>query len=190
MFIRKARREGGVKRLLAALRTPKRGATDDMIHAAGGNVLFGTAHDVALWSGRLRAREALSQRFVAQDDPRLTQSSASAERFLPVALHRGNKVEPVADKLTYKRGDELTVLVSKEHLEEALHELANMGWEPDELSRRQDPLSSSRPAALSDEVPPQSTPPSNATHPTDADAPESSSSPYPSRERRVPAPRK
>jgi NhaP-type Na+/H+ or K+/H+ antiporter/acetolactate synthase regulatory subunit len=130
IFIRKAHRDGGVKRLFASLRTAKHGATDGMIRDAGGSVLFGAAHDVALWSGRLRAGEATVHRLVAQADPRIIQTADTHERFLPLARHRGKRVDPVTADQQYQAGDKLSVLVGSPRETSTLTQLAELGWLP------------------------------------------------------------
>lgn len=130
LFVRGARRHGKGKRMLAALRTADWGATSDTIRQEGGQVLFGRAHDVALWSGRIRAGEAVLQRFVAQKGATLEEPKTPREETLPIVRKRGDQVTPVADDLTYRKDDELVALLSAEHQAIGRDALAEQGWFP------------------------------------------------------------
>jgi NhaP-type Na+/H+ or K+/H+ antiporter len=128
LFINKAKQEGRVPRRLAALRSATLGATTEMVHHAGGHVLFAADFDVELWSTRLRSREASLLRMAASDDADAQRDEDSATLLLPLAHHRGGATAPMADDIAVRRGDEITFVIDDDRKEQARSWLEQHGW--------------------------------------------------------------
>lgn len=128
LFIEKARAAGKVKVRLAALRSATLGATTEMVHAAGGQVLFGDDYDVELWSGRLRGGEAVVVRYLASGPTGLGHDEVGATLALPLALERGGKIQPIDDAITIKKDDVVRFLVDRTRPAEVGQFLLERGW--------------------------------------------------------------
>jgi len=128
LFIEKARSAGKVKVRLAALRSATLGATTEMVHAAGGQVLFGDDYDVELWSGRLRGGEATVERYVASGATKLGHDEVGATLVLPFALERGGKIVPIDDSIAIKKGDVVRFLIDRTRLPDVDRFMLERGW--------------------------------------------------------------
>jgi NhaP-type Na+/H+ or K+/H+ antiporter len=129
LFIEKAKAAGKVKTRLAALRSATLGATTEMVHAAGGQVLFGDDYDVELWAGRLRTQDAIIERMVASSSSnKLGHDEVGAALALPFALERGDRIVPVDDSIAIKKGDVVRFLVDRQRRAEVDQFLLERGW--------------------------------------------------------------
>jgi hypothetical protein len=111
--------------------------TPSMIGATGCRVLFGTPHDLELWSMRLRRGTARVESFTRGTPPKQTDDAEPDGRapfdtppglLLPLILVRKNTTIPVNDAEKPRAKDVLHVAVFEERREEARAWLERNGW--------------------------------------------------------------
>ncbi|MDQ3033372.1 MAG: cation:proton antiporter [Myxococcota bacterium] len=133
LFGEKARLHHRGIRFVIGLAKWDHGVTPEMVDDFGGEVLFGAAVDVALWSSRLEAETCVVvwHRFVGnRKSPRLCTEGESNARFVPLVTRRHGVVAPVTDHARIRPGTEVAVLIDSARAEAAANELAARGWVP------------------------------------------------------------
>jgi NhaP-type Na+/H+ or K+/H+ antiporter len=135
LFLQRAKQEGRLSSLYAAVGRQRDTTSIELIHRAGGHVLFGRAEQLDLWPVRLRRELATLWRLrmsAVSDATRKSEpdvQSAPEGIVLPLAVERGGRMWPVGDELKLRRGDELTVLVFDERETAAREWFAAIGLE-------------------------------------------------------------
>lgn len=142
LFARKAREEFRVPKVWVALRKGRQGVTRAMVDDIGGRVLFAGPRNLSLWMEHVERNSATVQRWFFRGDPRAAEpgeadvpdaSASPAEpdaALLPLAIVRSGSAQPVAADMSFRRKDQLHVLVSDERRREAEEWLRQQGWEP------------------------------------------------------------
>jgi hypothetical protein len=159
LFIKKAREVGNVKRRLAALHSATLGATSEMVHHAGGHVLFRDEHDVALWSSLLANGMAIVEKIPAVGGASLDLGHEGNLLAIPIAHHRGGTVQPISDDVSLRAGDKVTFAVDKLHHADAHRRLEASGFHATPVSELTDPK---------EEAPREEAPQEEAEEETDA----------------------
>jgi NhaP-type Na+/H+ or K+/H+ antiporter len=134
LFAQKAKREGKLVRLYAAVNDPDFGTAASLVEEMGGRILFGRRVDVALWAGRIRGGSASVERWVleeAGDSARtaLMEPQAS-DLWLALAATSGGRMLPAQRDLRLQRGAEAEILVDLGRAEQAHRPLREAGWRP------------------------------------------------------------
>jgi len=116
------------------------GVTPEMVHDFGGEVLFGAAVDVSLWSTRIENEkcEIVWHRFIGdRKSPSLCAGDKNVP-FVPLVVERKEDVAPVTGRTRFQRGAQVAVLIDVTRRAAATDELARRGWVPAES--REDPV--------------------------------------------------
>jgi hypothetical protein len=104
-----------------------------MIDDFGGEVLFGGAVDVGLWSNRLssEACEVVWHRFRGnrKSPPLFTRGESNAP-YVPLVLKRGKTIEPVTSRSRFARGTTVAMLIDTTRTAAAGTNLGTRGWVP------------------------------------------------------------
>ena len=137
LFANQARREYGVPVVWVGMSKHHLSLTRDQVRQGGARVLFAAPRRMDLWSLRLDRRTATVQsweRENASETARVSAEELFAEErhhaFLPLVTRRGKRLGPVDATLSFKDGDELTVLMFEEGREEGEQWLRDNGWRP------------------------------------------------------------
>jgi len=133
LFGEKARLHHRDIRFAIGLAKWEHGVTPEMVDDFGGEVLFGAAIDVTLWSNRLEAEtcEVVWHRFVGnRKSPRLCTEGMSHPSFVPLVMRRRRVVGPVTNRSRFRRGTDVAILIDSTHAEAATENLAQRGWVP------------------------------------------------------------
>jgi len=100
-------------------------------------VVFDGAHDVERWDVRARHGDVRIEEFVFQSpetDGRQSEegdeSRRAGERFVMLAVRRGQKTELMSSSRLPKDGDVASVAIHADESQEAVEELAEIGWVP------------------------------------------------------------
>jgi NhaP-type Na+/H+ or K+/H+ antiporter len=139
LFARKARHEYKVPEVWVAIQREQSAIDPDLVHEAGGRVLFAEARDLELWSSRLRRGLVEIEQWEWTGEPavgkekeddriRLTREVRSG--LLPVVLYRGNRILLCDDLTRLRAGDHLSWLVLKNRREDLQTWLRENGWRP------------------------------------------------------------
>ncbi|MEM7676672.1 MAG: cation:proton antiporter, partial [Myxococcota bacterium] len=128
LFAQRARKQGNAKINLIALDSTDRGITEDMVERIEGEIWTGTAVTISKWMQRLRANQAIRQKWrVSEATEKLTSSVLKElierELILPLALLRNGRASPVGSSTELTENDEIIVLVPADRNEEALASL-------------------------------------------------------------------
>ena len=138
LFIKKVREEAKLRHLFMAVQYQYERVTPDMVHQAGSQVMFGSSRDVDFWSVRIRKGMVNLERWQVQGtavDKKKETKNGSGDPFLrdnsgiPLAVRRNGRQFPVGDSTQFRDGDEVSYLVSVEHVEKAHEQLQSLGWE-------------------------------------------------------------
>jgi len=133
LFGEKARLAFRNIRFAVGLSKWERGVTPEMVDDFGGEVLFGAAVDVSLWSHRLDSETCtvVWHRFVGnRKSPGLCTEGESNVPFVPLVTRRGGIVAPVTDHTRFRRGTEVAILIDGSRAGAVEAELAKRGWVP------------------------------------------------------------
>jgi NhaP-type Na+/H+ or K+/H+ antiporter len=133
LFGEKARLHHRDIRFAIGLGKWEHGVTPEMIDDFGGEVLFGGAADVSLWSNRLNSEscEVVWHRFTGgRKSPPLFTMGESNAPFVPLVLRRGKSLEPVTSRSRFARGTQVAILIDSARADAAATNLATRGWTP------------------------------------------------------------
>jgi len=132
LFGEKARLHHRGLRFPISLAEWEHGVTPEMIHDFGGEVLFGAAVDVSLWSTRIENDdcEILWHRFVGnRKSPPLCAGKENVP-FVPLVVEHKKRVAPITERTRFRRGAQVAVLIDATRKDVATEELARRGWVP------------------------------------------------------------
>ncbi|HMB67970.1 MAG TPA: NAD-binding protein, partial [bacterium] len=135
LFAAKAREEFKVKRCFATLHLRDGHITPQMIHAAGVGVMFGGHQDLRLWDSCLRrALESIEKWSYAGGETLASSDEGIVPEalhniLLPMIRHRGDRLEPIDEETSVRRGDRVTFLFYRDRRDEAVEWLRASGWE-------------------------------------------------------------
>ena len=136
LFIQKVKEEAKLRHLFMAIQDRYERVTQDMVHHAGAQVLFGSTRDVDLWSVRIRRRQIKLERWqVQQTDAVPDQETALIDPFLsdnsgvPLTVRRNGRQQPIGDSTQFRTGDEVAYLIFENQIEKAHEQLQAMGWQ-------------------------------------------------------------
>ncbi|UCG51339.1 MAG: cation:proton antiporter [Candidatus Latescibacterota bacterium] len=137
LFARRARTDFKVPRAHVAIQRGHTSIDQEMVHEAGGTVLFGHEIDLELWSIRIRRRIASPTlwRWVPPDDTSDGKDDGPAQlpqemqnTLLPLVVRREKAIELYDDQTKLKESDEVFWLIFSERQEEAQTWLKEGGW--------------------------------------------------------------
>ncbi len=129
LFIQKAKHAGKVKTRFAALKSAALGASSEMVHRAGGFVLFADEYDLAQWSVWLQTGEAMVETLTAGSAATLRHGVTGAQLAMPLVHRRAGNARPVADDISLKDGDLVHYAVHVGRREQAMTWLHTHGWQ-------------------------------------------------------------
>jgi NhaP-type Na+/H+ or K+/H+ antiporter len=158
LFAKKAREEFKVPRVWMALHTGHRGVTPEMVEQIGARVLFAEPRNLDLWMVRLERRIGALERWYRKrpgDRTAIEEIGSPPDPdsvMLPLAVIRSGSVLPFANEVSFKKRDQLHVIINDHRRDEAEAWLHQMGWEPwrDEEQAAVDP---GEPAAIEPSAP-------------------------------------
>ena len=135
LFVTKSREDYKVPDGYVAIHYSRGAVTPDMVHDARSSVLFGAAIDIDLWSVRLRREltTVSTWRYEADgeesegDAKKLEIPRSHRSALLPLAVAKGDKFEPYADRASLKKGMEVVWLLFSETAA-ASEWLREQGW--------------------------------------------------------------
>ena len=137
LFVTRAREMFRVPRLQVSLASSSSGVTPKVAQSQDAEILFDGPHDVERWDVRARNGELevehmqfrkLEGREEAGEEAVAPVVSPN-ERFLILAVRRGERVAPMSAGFKFREGDVAAIAVHVPEREEALRLLAEMGWE-------------------------------------------------------------
>ena len=136
LFAQKARDEYKVPRVYVAIQRGHGSIDPDLVHQAGGRVLFAGEADLELWSVRLRRGIVNVERWRLERKPetakeydgRIRVPKEMQNLLLPVTVHYEDKVRPLHDGTRVDTGHDVSWLVLDERAEEAHKWLTEQGW--------------------------------------------------------------
>lgn len=138
LFVQKARHEARLQHLYVSLSDDATGVTAEMVHKAHAQILFGGAHDIERWSGRLDHGTArtVQARFVGikDEDPPTATDTRCGELVLPLVYMRQGVLRPVHDGVTFKRNDQVVLVIDTNFEQDALDRLRARGFQPAEAA--------------------------------------------------------
>jgi NhaP-type Na+/H+ or K+/H+ antiporter len=136
LFIQKVKEEAKLLHLFMAIQDRHERVTQDMVHHAGAQVLFGSTQDVDLWSVRIRRRQIKLERWRVQEtDSDSDKETALIDPFLsdnsgvPLTVRRNGRQQPIGDSTQFRTGDEVVYLIFENQIEKAHEQLQAMGWQ-------------------------------------------------------------
>jgi hypothetical protein len=148
LFVNRARELFNVPESYIAAAPGEEAVANDLAKTQDARVVFDGTHDVERWDVRARHGSVEVADFVFEERPDDEESESETEereetrrggeRFVMLATRRGQNTQPMSTRHTPKAGDVATVAIHVDDREEALAELAEMGWslvvleEPDE----------------------------------------------------------
>ncbi len=144
MFVRRAREQFKVPRTLTVLGGH---VTEDMIHDANALVLFGHAHDPAIWAYRVRNQTAVVEGWTLTRSPQDSKATSATANglvgtsYLPLVVRRGKALSIVDETTTFREDDEVTFVVHRDKYDAVTEHLRVQGWA---LSRRTEPEQAGR----------------------------------------------
>ncbi len=135
VFASRARERFGVPNGFVAAARPSAGLAPELVEEEHVSVLFEGAHDVDRWDVRLRHGDAILEHWQWKGLPEVEEAEgetrpapASGERFIILAIRRGDDVLPMSHDLMPADGDLAAVVVNLREREEAVRLLEAMGW--------------------------------------------------------------
>ncbi len=134
LFIKKVHKELKVAQVIMPIQMNGGHITTEMVHEAGGNLLFGIERDLDLWNVRLRKKTVKVETWksVTEESVQLVNSDSQDavinKVLLPLVITRDEKSEPVTAETKVKSGDEVLFLVFDEKRKEANDWFAHDGW--------------------------------------------------------------
>lgn len=131
LFGEKARLSCRNIRFAIGLSKWEHGITPAMVEDFGGEVLFGGAVDVSLWSTRLDAKECelVWYRFAGtRRSPRLCTGADANPPYLPLVVTRKTTVAPVTSGSRFRNGSLVAILIDQARTKAAEEQLFKRGW--------------------------------------------------------------
>ncbi len=135
VYASRARELFGVPSSYVAAARPTTGLAPELVESDEVSVLFEGAHDVDRWDVRLRHGDAALERWAWQGAPEADDDDAengaapsAGERFIILAIRRGDSVVPMSHDLVPTDGDVAAVVVNLRERDEATQNLETMGW--------------------------------------------------------------
>jgi hypothetical protein len=138
MFARRCKETFKVPNVWVALKSGRASITPMMVDKLGAHILFGRARRTDLWSVRIERGLTVLETWVADDKISLAESSdqpssAMLKSFLPLAVKRNKQIAPVGDKLSFNKGDEVSLLVFRPQASEVAEWLRSHSWHRDDV---------------------------------------------------------
>ncbi|MCA9572544.1 MAG: NAD-binding protein, partial [Myxococcales bacterium] len=134
LFVQKVKQEARLKRLYVSLSDDATGVTPSMVHHAGAHILFGGAHDVERWSARIEhgTARALRTRFSGGEGgtAMCAEDARCQGKALPLMFRRGGMWAPVGDHVTFRKRDEVVLVIDTNFEDEVLQTLKRNGLVP------------------------------------------------------------
>lgn len=134
LFARTALEDFKVPTVWVTLRRGHTSVTREMVHQAGARVLFGEPRFIDLWTLRLERGLAQVERWrrvteTESDEAEIKELQEMHKALLPLATLRGRRIAPIDSKTTYKKDDELYVVLFNERRQVGTDWLQSKGWE-------------------------------------------------------------
>lgn len=138
VFVSRARERFSVPRAFVAVDQLEAGLAPELVKEESALVLFDGPHDVERWDVRYRHDDVAVERWIrgdppeeeGADDQKPASPDRSGDRFVLLAIRRAGKLQPMHATLEPKPGDEASVAVRREELEQAHADLRALGWQP------------------------------------------------------------
>ncbi|MFQ5600097.1 MAG: cation:proton antiporter [Candidatus Krumholzibacteriia bacterium] len=135
LFARRTLEEFKVPQVWVTLRRGYESVGSEMVHEAGARVLFGEPRFVDLWTLRLERNIARVERWErvrgeSADEAEMQELRDLHKALLPLAVRRGKKVHPMDEESSFKKQDQLYVVIFDEKREQGCDWLRAHGWEP------------------------------------------------------------
>lgn len=134
LFVSKARREFKVSQAWMALRSGHKKITPAMVEKVRARVLFAQPRNLDLWTVRIERKIASLETFSRRsaDDKTAIEEIGNPPDpdsvLIPLAVARGKHVLPFVAELSFKKNDQLYVVINNERRDEAEAWLAQTGW--------------------------------------------------------------
>jgi NhaP-type Na+/H+ or K+/H+ antiporter len=136
LFVDQAREEFGVPERYVAITQLETTVTPDFVQRRDARVIFEGAHDVARWDVRARHGDLVVEHLVfgagesrsGESEPEDRGPLPSQERFVILAVRRGERVFPMWLGFEPKAGDIAAVALYEPERAEALGALRELGW--------------------------------------------------------------
>ena len=136
LFVNRARELFNVPESYIAAAPGEEAVANEVAKKEDARVVFDSTHDVERWDVRARHGSVEVADFVFEERPDDEESESEereetrrgGERFVMLATRRGQNTQPMSTRHTPKAGDVATVAIHVDDREEALAELAEMGW--------------------------------------------------------------
>ncbi len=136
LFVTRAREFFNVPRAYVALQSVESGVTPEVVRSQGAVILFEGPHDVERWDVRSRHgdMEIVRMQMGKPEEREVPDEEATAfptpnERFLILAVRRGERAFPMSTAFKPREGDVAAIAVHVQEREEARRELAELGWQ-------------------------------------------------------------
>ncbi|MEM9693150.1 MAG: sodium:proton antiporter [Myxococcota bacterium] len=131
LFIEKVKEEGRVTQLAAALRSATMGATTEMVHRAGGSLLFAGDYDSEMWGTWVQSGRGVARVFEASATGlELGHQDGSEERYVPLVVRTKQGTHPVTDRTQVSKFDLVTFVIDSRRETEAVTQLERRGFTP------------------------------------------------------------
>ena len=135
LFARTALEDFKVPNVWVALRRGHSAVNADMVRQLGARVLFGEPRFIDLWTLRLERGLARVERWKRSaenesDDEEIRDMRNKHKTILPLAVVRGRRILPIDATTTFKKDDELYVVLFEERRPIGVEWLDSKGWEP------------------------------------------------------------
>jgi hypothetical protein len=138
VFVSRTREEHGVPRGLVAAPRPESGLASELTRSENVGLLFEGPHDVGRWQVRERHGEVDVEHRVyagAGAEGGAGEPPAIGERFVILAVRRGERTSPMHDAFEPREGDVAAIAVHSAERDEAHALLDALGWRDLEAAR-------------------------------------------------------
>ncbi|MCB9664607.1 MAG: sodium:proton antiporter [Alphaproteobacteria bacterium] len=136
LFVQKVRQVARLKRLYASLADVSSGVTPDMVHHEHAHILFGGPADVERWAARIDHGTARLLRCRYAGTQAVASASAEEARLdgkaLPLVFKRNGISAPVGDHVTFRRRDEVMLVIDDNFEDQVRAGLEALGFVPSE----------------------------------------------------------
>ena len=139
VFVSRARDLFGVPRGYIAVAKLQAGLAPELVRREEAEVLFGGAHDVERWDVRARHGGVSIERWLyrgiegapSKPEEPAEKAPIPKDRFVTLAIRRGERVTPMSVGFKVKPGDVATLAIHVPERDDAHAVLRERGWEPE-----------------------------------------------------------